>query len=79
MLFENFLHNSEEFKNSKIQKFLQNYLCWDLFLMKFQALKLQLYLEVTPEKEFPCVFCEVFKNIYFVKYLQRAAFELVRC
>ena len=48
--------------------------------MKFQALKLQLYLEVTPEKEFPCVFCEVFKNIYFVKYLQRAAFELgVRC
>ena len=45
--------------------------------MKFQALKLQLYLEVTPEKK--SLFCEVFKNIYFVKYLQMAAFELVRC
>ena len=33
---------------------------------------------MTPAKAFSCEFCEVFKNTYFVEYLQMAASELVR-
>ena len=33
---------------------------------------------MTPAKAFSCEFCEVFKNTYFVEYLQMAGSELVR-
>ena len=32
--------------------------------------------KVTPAKIFFCEFCEAFKNIYFLEYLQKAASEL---
>ena len=31
---------------------------------------------MTPAKIFFCEFCEAFKNIYFLEYLQKAASEL---
>ena len=33
---------------------------------------------MTPAKEFSCEFCEVFKNIIFIEYLETAASEFGR-
>ena len=60
-------------------KFTGKYLCWSLFLMKFQALRSGTLLKYDSNTVFLCKFDKIFQNTYFVEYLQTAAFESVRC
>ena len=50
-----------------MRKFHRKHLCWNLLLLKLQA------LQATPTQVFSCETCETFKNTYFVEHLQTAA------
>ena len=47
------------FKN--FPNFTGKHPCWSLFLIKLQALDLQLYLKETPTKVFSCEICKIFE------------------
>ena len=51
-------------------EFVGKYLCWSLFLMKFQVLRPAALLKAAPVNVFSYKICKVFKNTYFVEYLQ---------
>ena len=46
------------------------------FLIKLQALAMQLYKEGTPKQVFFCEFREIFKDIFFYRTVPLAAFEM---
>ena len=54
-------------------KFTGKYLCWSLFLMNIQDLKPAPLLKSDYSKDVFLWLCKVFKNTYFVEYLQTAA------
>ena len=50
-------------------------LCWSVILIVLQALNPKILLKKTLTQVFFCYYWEVFKDIYFEKYLQTAPFE----
>ena len=57
-------------------KFAGKHLCQNLFLIKFQAWGLQLYLKKTLALVFSCEFCEISNNTFSYRTPPVAAFEL---
>ena len=43
--------------------FIRKHLCWSLFLNFF-------FFKKTPTQVFPCEYCEVFKNSFFIEHLR---------
>ena len=39
-------------------------MCWSLFLIKLQPLKLYVYQKEAPARVFSCELCEIFKNTF---------------
>ena len=51
------------------------HLCWSLYLIRLQALSLQVFLKKeTPTQVLLCEVCETSKNIYFEEHLQNDFF-----
>ena len=58
-------------------KLTAKHLCWSLILIKPQASYLQsvaFIKEKSPRQVFPCEFCEIFKNNFYVKQLRVTCF-----
>ena len=49
--------------------FSGKHLCWSLFLIKLQALGLQLHYKETSTHVFSCEIYEISENAYFVEHL----------
>ena len=48
--------------------FTGKHLCWSLFLIKLQALGLQLYLYENATQVFSCEICKIFKTTFFTEH-----------
>ena len=53
-----------------LANFTGKHLCWNLFLIKLQALSPVTLLKGTPAHVFSCEICEMFKNIFFIEHLR---------
>ena len=53
--------------------FTEKHLCWSLFLIKLQAVNLQVLYKKTPTQGLSCEVCETFKSTYFQEHLQTTA------
>ena len=45
------------------------HLCWSLFLMTFQVWRSATLLKRLQHKVFSCVYCEIFRNSFFIDHL----------
>ena len=69
MFYKKFVHRN-------LTKFIGKHLQWSLFINKFPCPRpaTSIIKTETPTQAFSCVFCETFKNAYFVEHLQTVIF-----